>query len=183
METITKHTGDLKKILALLRKKNAVKLEEVYDHFAPVLYGMALKMTKSETKAEVVVKEAILFIHKNGASFDESNQSISLWLINVLHSFAGEKMQLVTNFQNQKPLFFVDTQATDKSSINSSLFKNTDKREDLTNDIQKNILDLVLFGGKTINDVANLTGMDEIKIKKILHEAVSIQRKNSWPWK
>lgn len=183
MDTITKHTVDLKKILDLLRKQDPVTLETIYDHFAPVLYGIALKMTKSEAKAEDVVKDAIVFIHKNGATFDESNQSISLWLINILHSFAGEKMHLVANFQNHKPLFFVDTNATDKSSINSPLFKNNYKREDLTNDIQKNILDLVLFGGKTINDVANLTGMDEIKIKKILHEAVSIRRKNSWPWK
>lgn len=183
MDTITKHTGDLKKILDLLRKKDPVTLDAIYDHFAPVLYGIALKMLKSETKAEDVVKDAIYFIYKNGSLFDESNQTISLWLINILHSFAGKKMELVTNFQNQKPLFSVDTEITDKSSINSPLFKNTDKKEHLTNDNQKNILDLVLFGGKTINDVANLTGMDEMKIKKILHEAVSIQRKNSWPWK
>ena len=183
MDTITKQTGDLKKILALLRKKDPVTLEAIYDHFAPVLYGFALKMTKSETTSEYLVKDAVYFIHKNGSSFDESQQTISLWLINILHKFAGKKMQLVSNFQNQKPLFSVDTEATDKPSINSPLFKNTDKREYLTNDIQKNILDIVLFGGKTISDVANLTGMDEIKIKKILHESVSIQRKNSLPWK
>lgn len=167
----------------MLHKKDPVSLETIYDHFAPVLYGIALKMMKSETKAEDVVKEAIQFIHKNETTFDESKQSISVWLINILHSFAGNKMQLITNFQNQRPLFYVDGEATDKYSFNSPLFKNTNKREYLTNDVQKNILDLVLFGGKTVNDIANLTGMDEIKIKKNLHEAIKTQRKNSWPWK
>lgn len=183
MDTITKQTDDLKKILALLRKKDTVSLETIYDHFAPVLYGIALKMTKSEIKSEDMVKEAVYFIHKNDVTFEESKETISLWLINILHKFAGKKMQLVSNFQNQKPLFFVNTEATDKPSGESPLFKNTNKSEYLTNDIQKNILDLVLFGGKTINDVVNLTGMDKIKIKKILHESVSIQHKNSLPWK
>ena len=100
MNTITQHTGDLKKILALLRKRDPVSIEEIYDLFAPILYGIALKMTKIETKAEDLVKAAILFIHKNGASFDESDQTIFMWLINILHTVKGKKMQLVSNFHN-----------------------------------------------------------------------------------
>lgn len=64
-------------------------------------------------------------------------------------------------------------------SENTSLFQSENEDVVTKGTIQKNILDMVFFNGSKITEVAKYLGMDEDKIKKILHEEVNICRKES----
>ncbi len=185
MKTTTQPNNDHKKILALLQKGDPLAMEKMYDLFAPMLYGVALKMVKSETKAEDLLQEVFLHFYKNHSSFDESKQNIYLWMIGIMRMFARKKMQIVSHIQNQKPLFYVDTGIGEKPLESFPLFKSADERDSLINIDQKNILDLVFLSGEKISAVAKSLGMDESKIKKLLREAVNIHRKvsESESWK
>ena len=148
-----------------------------------MLYGAAIKIVHSEKKAEALIQKVFLHFYNNHSSFDETKQNIYLWLVGILRMYASEKMNLVSHIQNQKPLFYVNTGGDENTSDISPLFKNTDEDEVYINADQKNILDLVFFGGKKISTVATSLGIDENKIKKLLREAVNNHRKEKGKWK
>lgn len=169
--------------MALLRKGDPFAVEMMYDLFAPMLYGVALKLVQNETKAEDLIQKVFLHFYNNHSSFDETKQNIYLWLVSITTTYAQEKVHLVSHFQNQKPLFYVNTDVGEKILDSPPLFKDSEEEVVFINADQKNILDLVFFGGKKISTVAKSLGMDENKIKKLLHEAVKNHRKEQGTWK
>lgn len=179
MKAAAPNNFDHKRISALLKVDHTLAIELIYDQFSSILFGVASKLVKSESEAEDLLMETLLRICKDYSSLDESKQNIYLWAIGILRLVASEKLQLVTNMQNQKAPFYVDTDMDIVRSENSSLFHSEDGDGVLKSSNQKNILDMIFFNGNKITDVAKYLGMDENKIKKILHEEVNIHRKES----
>ena len=60
-------------------------LAELYDRYASVSYGLAMRIVRDAALAEDVVQEAFLAVWRGAARFDESRSKVSTWLLSLVH--------------------------------------------------------------------------------------------------
>ena len=80
-----------KDIIRLLAVKSQKGLELVYDNYADVFYGIALKIVKTEALAQDVVQESMIKIWKNGDRYDIKKGSVFNWMLNIVRRTAIDK--------------------------------------------------------------------------------------------
>jgi len=68
-------------------------LEELYDRYKSLAYGIALRITRDEGTAEDVVQEAFLGVWRNAARFDPGRASVKTWLLSVVHHRAVDALR------------------------------------------------------------------------------------------
>jgi RNA polymerase sigma-70 factor, ECF subfamily len=61
-------------------------LAELYDRYAPLAYGVALRVLGDPARAEDVVQEAFMRIWNNAASFDAQRGSLRTWLLTAVRN-------------------------------------------------------------------------------------------------
>lgn len=61
-------------------------LAELYDRYAPLAYGVALRVLGDPARAEDAVQEAFMRIWNNAASFDAQRGSLRAWLLTAVRN-------------------------------------------------------------------------------------------------
>jgi RNA polymerase sigma-70 factor (ECF subfamily) len=61
-------------------------LAELYDRYAPLAYGLALRILGDPARAEDVVQEAFMRIWNHAASFDSQRGSLRTWLLTAVRN-------------------------------------------------------------------------------------------------
>lgn len=68
-------------------------LEYLYDHYAPALYGVVLRIVKMEGIAEEVMQDAFLKIWNNIGQYDNSKGRLFTWMFNLTRNLAIDKLR------------------------------------------------------------------------------------------
>lgn len=76
--------------LEALQKGDQHALSQLYDQYAPMLYGVALRISSSEEKAGYLLQETFRKIWKNAGAFDPSKGSFFQWALQFLQGLAKE---------------------------------------------------------------------------------------------
>jgi RNA polymerase sigma factor (sigma-70 family) len=135
-------------------------IEQLYDQYADVLYGITVKIVRSEELAQDVLQEAFVKIWKNGASYDPSKGTVFTWALNITRNLAIDKTRSAA-FRRRSQFDDVDV------TFNKQRFStetNTDtiglKREVSSLDPKyQEVIDLVYFRGYTQAEVQDLLGI------------------------
>lgn len=168
---------DETKFMALLCDGNPQAMEIWYDQFAAVAYGIIIRIVKEETTAEELLRQTFVYIRKNHSDFNPSKQTLSLWVIGIARKLALEKMPFLSYARNRNSSSNVNhTQIGELFEQGQATRTTSDTTNSMTAE-EKQVLDLVFFGGGKIEEVANLLRMDETKIKQLLQAAVNHYRK------
>jgi DNA-directed RNA polymerase specialized sigma24 family protein len=156
--------------LNLGENDHAQVVEDLYDRYAHILYGITLKIVGNEAMADEVLKDSFTYIFRHKSLFDESKQDLCMWMISIVRSIAKQAMVISTS-QNQTPPDYVDKVHDDVEMLHS--FKH------------ETLLELVFLKGENIKDVARLISLDEIEARKLLREAVKNYKSKPEPasWK
>ena len=80
-----------KYLIRLLQKKDKKAISLLYDNYASSLYGIILKIVRSEELAEDVLQDAFIKIWKNGPSYNEKRGSLFTWMLNIARNTAIDK--------------------------------------------------------------------------------------------
>ena len=152
-------------------KESICDIEKMYDENISLLYGVACKIVRDGAKADEVLKQTFEYVRENYSDFDESKQSLALWLVNVTRKIAHKKNSFQSFSRNQDSSFHFNSGQNNLSALSgngNSLISVEQKKE---------VLDLIFFGGGNVNEVACRLGIDEVKVKQLLREAISHYRK------
>jgi RNA polymerase sigma-70 factor, ECF subfamily len=177
-QAINKDTTQAK-FIALLRRHQPEAMEIMYEQFAPVLFGVALRIVKNEKIAGEVLVQTFNHVWNNHSGYDESRQTLCMWMIGIVRAMAQEKMSFESFVQNQNLSADVNRTGDDKLMESISNLNITKTGISLTTIEQKKVLDLVFFGGGKLNEVAKHLSIDERKAKQLLREAICRYRKES----
>jgi RNA polymerase sigma-70 factor (ECF subfamily) len=60
-------------------------LAELYEQYAPIVFGLALRVTRSEPAAEEISQEVFLSVWERPAAFDASKGTLRSWLGMLAH--------------------------------------------------------------------------------------------------
>jgi RNA polymerase sigma-70 factor (ECF subfamily) len=80
-------------LMAALAHGDQRALGELYDRFAPVAYGLALRVLRDRGLAEDAVQEAFLSVWRSAARFDSRRGSVRGWVLILVHRRAVDLVQ------------------------------------------------------------------------------------------
>ena len=67
--------------------------ERLYDRYAPVLFGVIMKIVREESQAEDVLQEAMIQVWDRASDFDRTRGSEVAWLITIARSRALDSIR------------------------------------------------------------------------------------------
>lgn len=77
--------------LERLRAGEKAALSELYDRYAPLMYGIALRILREAAAAEETVQDAWVQVWKRHDTFDPSRGSVGAWLTTVVRTRAIDR--------------------------------------------------------------------------------------------
>lgn len=135
---LTAYRGMDNKTLLLFQKGDKKAFEKLYDQFAPLLFGVILRIVENKKKAEIALSKAFFQIWKSKALYCQQSGCISAWLMRFAREAAFS-----LNENHPEPI------VTERDF---------DWRQD-NKDCSQKLLDMMLISGKTLEEMALLTAM------------------------
>lgn len=80
-------------LIARVVARDRDALEALYDRYAPLALGLALKILGERAVAEEVVQEAFWRIWRNPASFDAQRGTLLSWMFGIVHNLALDELR------------------------------------------------------------------------------------------
>ncbi len=138
-----------------LRAGDRKAFSYLYDHYAPALYGIILKIVKQEDIAEDILQDSFVKIWKNGSSYDLKKGTLFTWMLNICRNAAIDKTKS-SHFRRQDIKQQVDKEISDH--LNWSYTPKTEHIgvKSVINELDekyREIIDLVYFQGFTQKEV------------------------------
>jgi len=168
-------TAEEEVLATSLKKRDRQAIAVIYDNYSPALYGIILRVVRSEQAAEDVLQEAFIKIWKNAEHYDASKGRLFTWLVSIARNCAidytrskGYKQQVQTgsDFVFDKDL--TETISTDHIGLKEIV-------EKLKPD-NKAVIDLVYFQGYTQAEVAEKLNMPLGTVKTKVRSALQALR-------
>ena len=80
-------------LVSLLRQQDRKGFEYLYDRYSAALYGVVVRIVRTEVLAEDVVQEAFVKIWKNFAAYERRKGTLFTWMLNVARNTAIDKIR------------------------------------------------------------------------------------------
>ena len=158
---------------ALLLIRDIKVIGMLYDEYSPVLYGVILKIVKSQKSAEQVIQEAFVKIWEGAEHHKNSKCQLFTWLINIarktaiehIRSSDGNMEQLESKISSETKIgtqrFFDNPEVGPKKLLKSKLIPDS-----------KAIIDLIYFSGYTYEEIAEEIGLPKGEVNKRVRMAM-----------
>ena len=149
-----------KQIVSLLQAKDKRALHLIYEHYAPVLINVILRVVCDKPMAEDVFQEALLKVWKNSHSYNAEKGSLFTWLTRVCRNAAIDKTRSKDFRQTEKSKTAVDLVSiaglSDREDV-EHLYMH--QLVDQLPVIQRKLIDLAYFQGYTQKEIAEKLDM------------------------
>lgn len=138
-------------------------LAELYDRYAGLAYGVALRVLGDPGRAEDAVQDAFLNVWKRAASFDAQRGSLRAWLISAVRNRAIDYLRGRGAHERQElelqPRLVAAGASSDPWREVSVSLERTAVREALgsLSAEQRQAVALAYYGGYTQTEIADLT--------------------------
>jgi len=145
-----------KNIVKMLHQNDKQVMAIIYDQYAPALYGVVLRIVKTEAAAEDVMQDAFVKIWKNGTKYNSSKGTLFTWMLNITRNTAIDKIRSAGYRKNER-IQTIDHHVYNQESTSNAI--NPDEigvRELLNNldDKYREVVDLIYFNGFTQQEVS-----------------------------
>lgn len=78
-------------VIQLLAQRDKRAISILYDQYGPALYGIIIKIVKSESIAQDVLQDSFIKIWKNGPNYDPKKGTLFTWMLNISRNTAIDK--------------------------------------------------------------------------------------------
>jgi RNA polymerase sigma-70 factor, ECF subfamily len=144
-------------LVSLLQSKDERGFSILYDNYSSALYGVILKIVRSEEIAADVMQDAFVKIWKNIEGYNRSKGTLFTWILNVARNTAIDKIRS-QEFQNSQKnqdletsINFIDNQGSSQFDVDAIGIRKV--VESLRPEHQQ-MIDLLYFQGYTQAEVS-----------------------------
>jgi RNA polymerase sigma-70 factor (ECF subfamily) len=151
-------------------------LAALYDRYASLAYGLAVRIVRDATLAEDVVQEAFLAAWRGAARFDETRAKVSTWLLTMVHHKAVDTVR--REQARPRPAGEEVPERPDGTDVAGDVVRADDaaavrRALDGLTPAQRQVLELAYFGGLSQSEVADRLGEPIGTIKSRTHAALA----------
>jgi RNA polymerase sigma-70 factor (ECF subfamily) len=150
-------------LAAALVAGNPDALAELYDRYAPLAYGLALRVLGDPGRAEDVVQDAFIRIWNHASTFDAQRGSLRTWLLTAVRNrsidyLRGRHVHERRELELQPELVEVGARSDPWRQVSLSLEKSA-VLEALSSipAEQRQAVELAFFGGYSHREIADMT--------------------------
>jgi RNA polymerase sigma-70 factor, ECF subfamily len=140
-----------------LKNKDIAAFSILYKNYSAALFGIILKIVRTDPPAEDILQEAFLKIWNKIDSYDTKKGTIFTWMLNISRNLGIDSLrssaykQSSSTFGIDKNLKIIDYTQNESYPIE---FIGLNKLIEVLNPEHKKIIDLIYFGGYTQAEVA-----------------------------
>ena len=164
--------GDL---VLMLQSKDQRGFSILYDNYSSALYGVILKIVRTEEIAADVMQDSFVKIWKNIEGYNRTKGTLFTWMLNVARNTAIDKIRS-QDFQNSQrnqdldsTIEIIDNQANSQFDIDAIGLKKV--VENLRPE-HRQMIDLLYFQGYTQAEVAEEFGIPLGTVKTRVKAAI-----------
>ncbi len=167
-------------LVTLLKNKDQRGFSILYDNYSAALYGVIIKIVRSEEVAADVMQDAFVKIWKNIEGYDTSKGALFTWILNVARNTAIDKLrsQEFQNTQRNQDLdahiHAIDSQGGSELEVDAM---GLSKVVEQLKPEQKQVIDLLYFKGYTQEEVSKEYGIPLGTVKTRVKAAITFLRK------
>ena len=164
-------TPDDQTIISLLRANDRKGMSLLYDNYSPALFGVILRIVKSNELAEEVLQEVFVKIWKNFESFNEDKGRFFTWIINIARNTAIDQTRLKSfgrSIQDLEKTVHIEEES-------AAIIPETMDLRNLTSKLGKEyqeVIDIVYFQGYTHSEAAEALDIQLGTLKTRVRSAV-----------
>jgi RNA polymerase sigma-70 factor, ECF subfamily len=144
-------------LVSLLQSKDQRGFSILYDNYSSALYGVILKIVRSEEIAADVMQDSFVKIWKNIEGYNRTKGTLFTWILNVARNTAIDRIRS-QEFQNSQKnqdldssINFIDNQGSSQFDVDAIGIRKV--VENLRPEHQQ-MIDLLYFQGYTQAEVA-----------------------------
>lgn len=176
-----------------IKARDADALEELYELYKRLLFGMVLSIVKKREAAEDVLQEIFVKIWNKADSFDENRGNVYSWIVTLTRNKAidhirskGYKTQKKASVSIHKEFFTLEGDKFDplETTIFSDRAELVKKALQEIPDSQRQVIKIAYYQGMTQSEIAEhldiplgtvktRTRQGLIKLKRILGEYIT----------
>ncbi|MBC8125160.1 MAG: sigma-70 family RNA polymerase sigma factor [Candidatus Kapabacteria bacterium] len=164
--------------VARLRSGDPSVMSELYDAYSPALYGVVLRILRSQTHAEDILQETFVRVWTKRDTYADGKGSLFTWMLNIARNLAIDTLRSASfntvGIQTDDSSVGIGEQSDDPRPRGDTLdlkkFVNTLPSE------QQEIIELVYFKGFTQSEIADERGIPLGTVKSRLRLAMNTLR-------
>lgn len=145
------------KLIALLKNKETIGLEYLYDNYSDALYGIIIRIVQTSSVAEEVLQDAFMKIWNRIDDYDPAKSRLFTWMLNVTRNLAIDKIRSkeIKN-SNRTDVIESDSYQLELSTAFEIKVDNIGLREQLKvlSNEQVEIIDLIYYKGYTHSEIS-----------------------------
>ncbi|MBC7410740.1 MAG: sigma-70 family RNA polymerase sigma factor [Arcicella sp.] len=162
-------------LVSLLQSKDERGFSILYDNYSSALYGVVLKIVRSEEIAADVMQDAFVKIWKNIEAYNRTKGTLFTWILNVARNTAIDRIRS-QEFQNSQrnqdldtSINFIDSQGGSQFDVDAIGIKKV--VENLRPEYQQ-MIELLYFQGYTQAEVSEEFGIPLGTVKTRVKAAI-----------
>jgi RNA polymerase sigma factor (sigma-70 family) len=156
--------------------KDKKALSYLYDNYSASLYGVVIRIVKSEEQAEEILQDAFLKYWNRFGEYDEKKGKLFTWMVNIARNLAIDKIRSKENKERGKTdgisdnVYLSDHSYSEK---NKPEFIGVREMLNVLSAEQKELLELMYFQGYTQSEISEEYGIPLGTVKTRIRSAVS----------
>ncbi len=156
----TLHSISEADLVALLREKDRVAFNYLYDSYAPSLYSFIREIIHEEQMAGDVLQQVFIESWKNIHTYEPSQYHFFTWLLNTARYYAIEKLKDFPEVENA---------SQEEKALPLKRFKGVAGR---LKKEHRTLIDLAYFQGYSIDEISAIEDIPVDKVKEELFQAL-----------
>lgn len=149
---------------------------QLYDHLAPMVHGVVLKVVRDPSQSEEVTQEVFVELWRSATRFDSSRGSVRAWAAMVAHRRAVDRVrseQASRRRDDRESIAAPTSHDPVVAEVESSIDQyRVRKAMGSLTAAQREAVELAYFGGYTYREVATLLSVPEGTIKTRIRDGM-----------
>lgn len=147
----------------------------LYDEFAPLVFGVALRTTKSRSHAEEVAQEVFIQVWKQADQFDPAKGTARSWIATLAHR---RSVDFVRRSQSSRDRDSAQPPSADRGDIADEVVESDERARvrlalSALTDLQREAIEMAYFNGMTYREVAESIGAPLGTVKTRMRDALA----------
>lgn len=160
----------------MLKARDENGLRALYDHYSAALYGVIFRILNDKETAEDVLQETFVKIWNNSTSYDATKGRLYTWMLNIARNNAIDKTRS-KGFRSEGQVRsiedFVYTVEKQHNQVTATDHIGLKKLVEGLKPEQRELIDLLYFGGYTQSEVAEELGIPLGTVKTRVKAAIT----------
>ena len=161
-------------VIALLTQRDKRAVSVAYQNYADALFGIIIRVVKSNEIAEEVLQDTFLKIWNNASKFDESKGRLFTWFANIARNSAIDMVRSA-KYQQIKKTDSLENSVNNNIALNTNLEIKDAGLEKVINSLDekyRQIIDKLYFEGYSHSELAKEMGIPLGTVKSRLRLAI-----------